>query len=153
MRKPVRFFTGQEDLALKGIVTEFNDSDTLGWWKEGSRCDAVGGQDSSTLPPAITTNMTLDIFISLMCRSIPIKYEKVSEKDLFQAPLLLHLRLLLLIKYLYFYKMYFAVARFFLLLLLLLLVVAQGAAVVDYPAASYDSSCCWLLFQEMLLLI
>ncbi len=78
MRKPLRFYTGQVDLSLKGIVTEYDGSTELGWWEKGSQCDAVGGQDSSTLPPSITKNMTLDIFISLMCRSIPITFEKVS---------------------------------------------------------------------------
>ncbi len=77
MRKAIRFFTGQSDLTVKGILTEYDGSTELGWWMKGSSCDAVGGQDSSTLPPSLTPNMTMDIFIALMCRSIPVSFEKV----------------------------------------------------------------------------
>lgn len=79
MRKPVRFFTGVTDLSMKGVVVEFDNSKSLNWWKPGSECDKVKGQDSSTLPPQITEKQTLDIFIALMCRRIAMKYEKVSH--------------------------------------------------------------------------
>jgi len=51
---------------------------TLDWWKPGSSCDAVGGQDSSTLPPGLTKESTPEIFIDLMCRKLPFAFEKVS---------------------------------------------------------------------------
>ena len=78
MRKPIRIHTGVADLGLKGVVEEFDGANTLGWWKEGSQCDAVGGQDSSTLPPGLTKESTPNIFISLMCRGLPMEFEKVS---------------------------------------------------------------------------
>ncbi len=78
MRKPVEFYTGVGDLTRKGIVTKFDNSAELGWWRKGSQCDAVHGQDSSTLPPQLTNDTKLDVFISLMCRSLPLHFEKVS---------------------------------------------------------------------------
>eukprot|EP00095_Tigriopus_kingsejongensis_P003740 maker-scaffold1209_size55568-snap-gene-0.8 protein:Tk03740 transcript:maker-scaffold1209_size55568-snap-gene-0.8-mRNA-1 annotation:"scavenger receptor class b member 1-like" len=76
MREPVRFFSGVGDLHMKGVVKEYNGKDHLGWWKPGSVCDQAKGQDSSTLPPGITKNDKLDIFISLMCRGIVLEYEQ-----------------------------------------------------------------------------
>ncbi len=79
MRKPVRFLTGTTDLSRKGIVTEYDGKKELDWWKKGSHCDAVGGQDSSTMPPGLTNQSTPDVFIALMCRSLPMVFEKVRE--------------------------------------------------------------------------
>ena len=79
MRKPVRFMTGAADLSLKGIVTEYDGEKELNWWKKGSECDRVKGQDSSTLPPQLTRDQKLEIYISLMCRTINMEYEKDIE--------------------------------------------------------------------------
>ena len=79
MRKPTRFLSGVSDLSLKGVVTEYDGKTELGWWKKGSTCDKVKGQDSSTLPPALTKDNELEIFISLMCRTIKMEFEKVKE--------------------------------------------------------------------------
>lgn len=79
LRKPVKFLTGIGDITKKGQVLEFDRSNRLGFWEKGSKCDNVlGSQDSSTLPPKITKDMNLEIFISLMCRKTPMVYEKVS---------------------------------------------------------------------------
>ena len=32
-------------------MSEFDGSPVLNWWKKGSSCDAVGGQDGGTLYP------------------------------------------------------------------------------------------------------
>ena len=77
MRKPIRFMTGVDDLGLKGIVTEYDGEKELNWWKKGSQCDAVKGQDSSTLPPQIQKEQKLEIYIALMCRTIMMEFEKV----------------------------------------------------------------------------
>ena len=78
MRKPVRFHTGQADLDLKGVVTSYNNKDILNWWQEGSVCDQVRGQDASTLPPGLNESSSFEVFIALMCRALPMKYEKVT---------------------------------------------------------------------------
>ena len=82
MREPVRFMTGITDLGKKGIVTEYRNKNTLDWWKKDSLCDKVGGQDSSTLPPQLTEDSALNIFISLMCRGLPMEFEKVSAAQI-----------------------------------------------------------------------
>ena len=61
LRKPVNIRHGQGELerlvltmldrmashefCRKGWVEQFDGSSSLGWWKPGSSCDAVGGQD------------------------------------------------------------------------------------------------------------
>ena len=50
----------------------------LEWWKQGSMCDKVGGNDGSTLPPGLNEQSEVDMWIALMCRSIKLKFEKVS---------------------------------------------------------------------------
>lgn len=76
MRKPIRIFSGVSDLKMKGVVKKYDGKTTLGWWKKDSMCDKVKGQDSSTLPPSLNKDMTLEIYIALMCRTINLKYEK-----------------------------------------------------------------------------
>jgi len=71
LRKPVKMHHGISDLSKKGWVKEFDGKDTMGWWKEGSQCDKIGGQDGGTLPPNVyTKDSTMEIFISLMCRKV-----------------------------------------------------------------------------------
>eukprot|EP00092_Neocalanus_flemingeri_P108734 GFUD01139653.1.p1 GENE.GFUD01139653.1~~GFUD01139653.1.p1 ORF type:complete len:576 (+),score=193.84 GFUD01139653.1:124-1851(+) len=76
LRKPVKVHHGMADLSKKGWVEEFDSSATLNWWKPGSECDRLGGQDSSTLPPGWERTQSMDMFISLMCRRIKLAYEK-----------------------------------------------------------------------------
>ena len=68
LRKPLKIHHGMADLSKKGWVEEFNSEKYLKWWKPESECDKVGGQDSSTLPPAWKKDQVMDMFISLMCR-------------------------------------------------------------------------------------
>ena len=79
LRKPLRIHHGMADIHKKGWVKEFDNSISLNWWKKGSKCDEVGGQDSSALPPEWTKDQVMDIFISLMCRRIKLTYEKEVE--------------------------------------------------------------------------
>lgn len=83
LRRPTRIFTGETDLSLKGVVAKYDGRTTHNWWKEGSVCDKVKGQDSSTLPPGLTKDRKLEIFIALMCRTIKMEYEKdVTHADI-----------------------------------------------------------------------
>jgi len=77
LRKPVKIYHGVSDLAKKGKVVEFDGSPVMNWWKKDSKCDSLEGQqDSSTLPPGWQKTDSMDMFISLMCRSITLKFEK-----------------------------------------------------------------------------
>ena len=78
-------------------MSEFDGSPVLNWWKKGSSCDAVGGQDGGTLYPGDDDNDgddgdynddddagtkegdDLQMFISLMCRKIALSFEKKTE--------------------------------------------------------------------------
>ena len=60
-------------------MSEFDGSSELNWWKPGSSCDKVGGQDGGTLYPGATEEDDLQMFISLMCRKISLKFEKNVE--------------------------------------------------------------------------
>eukprot|EP00096_Caligus_rogercresseyi_P014060 TRINITY_DN659_c0_g1_i6.p1 TRINITY_DN659_c0_g1~~TRINITY_DN659_c0_g1_i6.p1 ORF type:complete len:605 (-),score=179.40 TRINITY_DN659_c0_g1_i6:570-2384(-) len=79
LRKPVEFMTGLSDLGQKGRVLSYDGKKKLGWWKKDSTCDVVRGQDASTLPPGLSPDMSLEIFIALMCRPINLVYEKDTE--------------------------------------------------------------------------
>ena len=68
LRKPLKIHHGMADLSKKGWVEEFNYQKSLKWWKPGSECDKVGGQDAWTLPPGWKKDQVMDMFISLMCR-------------------------------------------------------------------------------------
>ena len=68
LRKPKKIHHGMDDLSKKGLMEEFDNKKTFDWWVPGSKCDEVGGQDASTLPPLWTRNMTYDFFTPLMCR-------------------------------------------------------------------------------------
>jgi len=81
LRKPLKIHHGMADLSKKGWVEEFNSEKSLNWWKPGTECDKVGGQDSSTLPPGWKKDQVMDMFISLMCRRIKLEYEKDMEHE------------------------------------------------------------------------
>eukprot|EP00092_Neocalanus_flemingeri_P072462 GFUD01089209.1.p1 GENE.GFUD01089209.1~~GFUD01089209.1.p1 ORF type:complete len:607 (+),score=119.83 GFUD01089209.1:142-1962(+) len=78
IRKPVTINHGMKDLSMKGWVEQFDSSTTLGWWEDGSTCDQVGGQDGATLPPSVSQYQEMVMFISLMCRKINLKFEKIT---------------------------------------------------------------------------
>jgi len=79
LRKSKKIHHGMDDLAKKGWIEEFDGKKTLDWWVPGSKCDEVGGQDASTLPPLWTRDMTYDFYTPLMCRRIKLFYEKDTE--------------------------------------------------------------------------
>ena len=81
LRKPVTINHGMNDLSRKGWVSKFDGSPVLNWWKAGSECDEVGGQDGGTLYPGTKKTDILQMFISLMCRKINLKYEKDVQYD------------------------------------------------------------------------
>jgi len=79
LRKAVTINHGMSELSRKGWVSKFDGSPELKWWAPGSDCDKVGGQDGGTLYPGTSRTDTIQMFISLMCRKIGLKYEKDVE--------------------------------------------------------------------------
>jgi len=76
LRKPLKIHHGQANLSMKGWVDEFDGRKTFGWWVNNSKCDEVGGQDTSTLPPGWTNESVVDFYTPLMGRRIKLNYEK-----------------------------------------------------------------------------
>lgn len=79
LRKPITMNHGIKDLGKKGWVSQYDGSAELGWWQKGSSCDKVGGQDGGTLAPGAKKEDNLEMFIDLMCRKLPLKFEKEVE--------------------------------------------------------------------------
>ena len=79
LRKPVTINHGMKDLSKKGWVSQFDGSPVLNWWKAGSECDQVGGQDGGTLYPGTQRTDSLQMFISLMCRKVELSYENTTD--------------------------------------------------------------------------
>ena len=70
LRQSIKMNHGILDLAKKGWVDEYDGTTTLNWWKKGSQCDKVGGQDGGTLYQGTKQEDKLQMFIDLMCRKI-----------------------------------------------------------------------------------
>ena len=60
LRKPLKIYHGMANPRKKGWIEEFDSATTLNWWKPGSKCDQVGGQDSSNLPPDLKRAESID---------------------------------------------------------------------------------------------
>jgi len=76
LREAVKMHHGMKDLNSKGWVEEYDNNSTFNWWKEGSKCDKVGGLDGSSFPPGLKKVEAMDIFISGMRRRLKFEYEK-----------------------------------------------------------------------------
>ena len=81
LRKSVTINHGMNDLSRKGWVSKFAGSPVLNWWKAGSECDQVGGQDGGTLYPGTKKTDNLEMFISEISRKINLQYEKDVQYD------------------------------------------------------------------------
>ena len=81
LRKSVTVNTGRMELKRKGWVEQYNGDNQLHWWRPGTSCDRVGGQDGGTLYPGARMEDDLQIFVSLMCRRIGLKFEKNVEHE------------------------------------------------------------------------
>ena len=83
-------YTGAKDISRKGYVLEIDGTKTFGAWKEDSKCDSlVGLQEPSVFSPITpallnnknsantrdkqSTENNIDLFVGIMCRSIPLK--------------------------------------------------------------------------------
>nr|ABC25068.1 scavenger receptor protein [Glossina morsitans morsitans] len=68
--------TGEDDLRKFGLVTQFNGMPLLDFWSE-EQCNRIDGSDPSMFPPHLIENRsTLNVFLQVLCRKIPLKFEK-----------------------------------------------------------------------------
>ena len=94
--------TGAKDISKKGYIHEIDGTKVFGAWKEGSKCDSlVGLQEPSVFPPNVSSSVKnkshenfieesaqkdIDLFVGIMCRSIPLKKVEMAENGSLQTP-------------------------------------------------------------------
>uniref|UniRef100_A0A8C5GV50 Lysosome membrane protein 2-like n=1 Tax=Gouania willdenowi TaxID=441366 RepID=A0A8C5GV50_GOUWI len=69
------FFTGQQNYKDFARVDTWNTKSSLNWWTS-DQCNMINGTNGAFFHPVITTNETLSIFSSDLCRSIYALYEE-----------------------------------------------------------------------------
>uniref|UniRef100_A0A1A9WI63 Scavenger receptor class B member 1 n=1 Tax=Glossina brevipalpis TaxID=37001 RepID=A0A1A9WI63_9MUSC len=68
--------TGEDDLRKFGVVTQFNGMPLLDFWSE-EECNRIDGSEPTMFPPHLVENRsTLNVFLQVLCRKIPLKFEK-----------------------------------------------------------------------------
>ncbi|XP_004527492.1 lysosome membrane protein 2 isoform X1 [Ceratitis capitata] len=68
--------TGEDDIRKFSIITQFNGHPLLDFWTD-EECNRIDGSDASMFPPHILDNKEdLQVFLQVLCRKIPLHFEK-----------------------------------------------------------------------------
>ncbi|XP_065368262.1 lysosome membrane protein 2 [Calliphora vicina] len=68
--------TGEDDIHKFSIITQFNGKPSLDFWTD-DECNRVDGSDPSMFPPhLVETREPLNVFLQVLCRKIPLQFEK-----------------------------------------------------------------------------
>ncbi|XP_053965743.1 lysosome membrane protein 2 [Anastrepha ludens] len=68
--------TGEDDIRKFSIITQFNGKPLLDFWSD-DECNRIDGSDASMFPPHILDNREdLQVFLQVLCRKIPLHFEK-----------------------------------------------------------------------------
>lgn len=68
--------TGEDDINKFSIITQFNGKPALDFWTD-DECNRIDGSDPSMFPPhAVETREQLNVFLQVLCRKIPLVFEK-----------------------------------------------------------------------------
>ncbi|XP_067629019.1 lysosome membrane protein 2 isoform X3 [Eurosta solidaginis] len=68
--------TGEDDIRKFSIITQFNGQPSLNFWAE-EECNRIDGSDATMFPPHILENREdLQVFLQVLCRKIPLTFEK-----------------------------------------------------------------------------
>ncbi|XP_037817284.1 lysosome membrane protein 2 [Lucilia sericata] len=68
--------TGEDDIHKFSIITQFNGKPSLDFWTD-DECNRVDGSDPSMFPPhMVETREPLNVFLQVLCRKIPLHFEK-----------------------------------------------------------------------------
>lgn len=71
--------TGEDDLEKVGIISLFNGMKNLNFWST-DECNRIDGTDGSQFPPHLMNKDTkLYVFLSTMCRKLPLEFEREVE--------------------------------------------------------------------------
>ena len=82
LRNPISMLTGEGvgGMGARGVITAYNHSPRLGFWKDDSECDVIEGrQDGFTMPALLGRRDRLDLFVPILQRGMPLVYEKDVE--------------------------------------------------------------------------
>ncbi|XP_037954964.1 lysosome membrane protein 2 [Teleopsis dalmanni] len=68
--------TGVDDIRKFSTITQFNGMPTMDFWSE-PECNRIDGSDASMFPPYLIENRTqLNVFLQVLCRKVPLEFEK-----------------------------------------------------------------------------
>ncbi|KAH8233170.1 hypothetical protein KR026_005039 [Drosophila bipectinata] len=72
----VQLNTGEDDITKFSIITQFNGMPQLDYW-EGEECNRIDGSEPSMFSPNLLKDRdTVNVFLQVLCRKVPLKFEK-----------------------------------------------------------------------------
>ncbi|XP_017044996.1 scavenger receptor class B member 1 [Drosophila ficusphila] len=72
----VQLNTGEDDITKFSIITQFNGMPQLDYW-EGEECNRIDGSEPSMFSPHLLQDRsTVNVFLQVLCRKVPLHFEK-----------------------------------------------------------------------------
>ncbi|TDG46420.1 hypothetical protein AWZ03_007194 [Drosophila navojoa] len=72
----VQLNTGEDDISKFSIITQFNGKPQLDFW-QGDECNRIDGSEPSMFSPTmLQTRSTVNVFLQVLCRKVPLRFEK-----------------------------------------------------------------------------
>ncbi|EDW49298.1 lysosome membrane protein 2 [Drosophila sechellia] len=72
----VQLNTGEDDITKFSIITQFNGMPQLDYW-EGDECNRIDGSEPSMFSPHLLQDRsTVNVFLQVLCRKVPLHFEK-----------------------------------------------------------------------------
>ncbi|KAH8283582.1 hypothetical protein KR018_008304 [Drosophila ironensis] len=72
----VQLNTGEDDITKFSIITQFNGMPQLDYW-DGDECNRIDGSEPSMFSPNLLRDReTVDVFLQVLCRKVPLHFEK-----------------------------------------------------------------------------
>ncbi|EDW02524.1 lysosome membrane protein 2 [Drosophila grimshawi] len=72
----VQLNTGEDDISKYSIITQFNGMPQLDFWQD-DECNRIDGSDPSMFSPTVLQNRsTVQVFLQVLCRKVPLNFEK-----------------------------------------------------------------------------
>nr|XP_016927599.1 lysosome membrane protein 2 isoform X2 [Drosophila suzukii]XP_016927600.1 lysosome membrane protein 2 isoform X2 [Drosophila suzukii] len=72
----VQLNTGEDDITKFSVITQFNGMPQLDYW-EGEECNRIDGSEPSMFSPHLLQDRsTVNVFLQVLCRKVPLNFEK-----------------------------------------------------------------------------
>ncbi|KAI8034137.1 hypothetical protein M5D96_013099 [Drosophila gunungcola] len=72
----VQLNTGEDDITKFSVITQFNGMPQLDYW-EGEECNRIDGSEPSMFSPHLLQDRsTVNVFLQVLCRKVPLHFEK-----------------------------------------------------------------------------